>query len=79
MSQTSNAQLGWFTDTALDRRTVAEIQEKVIEKRGRNMVSQFFHAKDDKETIAGWNADLNRVLQVFTVCSVGFNWLAQYN
>ena len=60
----------------LDRRAVAEIQEKIIEKRGRNLVSRLFHAKDDKEAIGGWKLDLNRILHVFNVCSVVFTRLS---
>lgn len=30
-----------------------------------------FHAKNDKEMITAWNADLNRILQIFNVRSVG--------
>jgi hypothetical protein len=58
---------GWIlTGDVLDRRTVGEIQTKVIEQSGRNVVSRFFHAKDDKETIAGWKTELNRILRVFS-------------
>jgi len=53
--------------TALSIRTVAEIQEKVIEKGGRNLLSRLVNAKNDKEAMATWRADLNRVLQVFNV------------
>ena len=55
---------------------MTEIQEKIIEKRGRSVLSRVFHAKNDKEMIAGWNSDLNRFLQVFTVRSVGFTWVS---
>jgi len=48
---------------------VAEIQRKAIKHSKRNVVSQLFHAKNDKETIASWKAELNRILQVFNVCS----------
>ena len=54
--------------TALSIRTVAEIQEKVIEKGGRNLLSRLVNAKNDKEAMVTWKADLNRVLQVFNVC-----------
>jgi hypothetical protein len=54
----------------LDRRTVAEIQRKVIKRGGRHRVSRFIHAKNDKDTIAGWKSDLNRILVVFNVRSV---------
>ena len=60
-----------FTHSALDRRTVVEIQRKIIEKRDRNPLSQFAHAKNDKEIIAAWRLDLLRILQVFNVRSAG--------
>ena len=34
------------------------------------MVSRLLHAKNDKETIAGWKLELGRILQVFNVRSV---------
>ena len=33
-----------------------------------------FHAKNDKETIATWRLDLNRILHVFNVRSVSTAW-----
>ena len=53
----------------LDRRTVAAIQEKVLKRGGRGRVSRFFHSKDDKDAIAAWKSDLNRILHVFNVRS----------
>ena len=53
---------------ALDRRTVAEIQKKIIEKRGRRLLSRIANAKNDKEAIPIWKLDLNRVLHIFNVC-----------
>ena len=53
-----------------DRRTVAEIQGDVIKRSGRHGVSRFLHSRDDKDAIAGWKSDLNRILHVFNVCSV---------
>jgi len=64
----------WFrelTDDTLDRRTVAEIQRKVIKQSGNNRVSCLFHAKNDKEMITAWKLDLNRIIHVFNVCPVG--------
>lgn len=57
--------------TTLNRRTVAEIQRNVIEKSGRNLFSRIVYATDDKEVMAGWRSDLNRILHVFNVRSVG--------
>ena len=59
-----------FTDGALDRRTVAEIQRKVTKQSRRNAVSRLFHARNDKDMIAAWKLDLGRILQVFNVRSV---------
>ena len=55
---------------ALDRRTIAEIQDKIDEKGGRNIPSRLVHAGSDKDVIATWKSDLTRILQVFTVRSV---------
>ena len=52
---------------ALDRRTVAEIQRKVIKHSGRNAVSRLVHAANDKEKITGWKLVLDRILHVFNV------------
>ena len=72
MSYTSVARFGELTDDdILDRRTVAEIQRKIIKQSGNNPVSRLFHAKNDKETIATWRLDLDRIIHVFNVCSVG--------
>ena len=53
-----------------DRRAVAEIQKNIAKRGQRSGVSRMFHAKNDKETIATWRMDLNRILQVFNVRSV---------
>jgi len=60
-------QFRYLTDNALDHRTVAEIQRKIIERSARNAFSQLFHAKNDKETIATWRLDLNKILHIFNV------------
>ena len=52
-----------------DRRTVAEIQNKVIKRSGRSRASRFLHARIDKDAIAAWKSDLSRLLQVFNVGS----------
>ena len=71
MSSTDGPYSTRLTHSALDRRTVAEIQRKIIEKRERNPLSQLVHAKNDKEIIAAWRLDLIRILQVFNVRSAG--------
>ena len=54
---------------------MAEIQRQIIKQSGRNAATRLFHAKNDKETIAAWKSDLNRILQVFNVCSATSVWL----
>jgi hypothetical protein len=61
---------GQFTDNALDQRTVAEIQRKVIKRSRRNVVSRLLHSKNDKEVITTWKSDLNRILHIFNVGSI---------
>jgi len=76
VGQTDDAQFGWLThDDALDCRTVAEIQRKVIKRSGRNAVSRLVHAKNDTETIAAWKLELTRILHVFNVRLDIFAWL----
>jgi hypothetical protein len=72
VSWTSNVLVsGSFTyHHAPDCRTVAEIQNKVIKQSGRNAVSRLLHASNDKEMIAAWKSELNRILVIFNVCSV---------
>ncbi|KAF9793344.1 hypothetical protein BJ322DRAFT_1034115 [Thelephora terrestris] len=45
--------------------TVAEIQSEVDKLGERRAMSRLIHAKDDKDTIAAWKLDLNRILHVF--------------
>jgi len=61
---------GPSTYYCFNRRTVAEIQKRVIKRSKRNVVSRLFHAKNDKEAIAGWKSELNKILVIFNVCSV---------
>ena len=49
---------------------MADIQRKVIKKGKRNTISRLIHAKNDKEMIAAWKSDLNKILLVFNVRSV---------
>ena len=44
-----------------------------MEPEGRNPISRFFHAKRDKDTIAAWRADLDRILHVFEVRSTVYS------
>ena len=49
---------------------MAAIQRNVRELNKRNFLSRHFHAKNDKDAIAAWKSDLNRILHVFTVRSI---------
>jgi hypothetical protein len=66
----SNRLLIW---NALDCRTVADIQRRLVKCGKRNMFSGYFHRKKDKATIAAWKLDVERILQVFEVGS--FAWV----
>jgi hypothetical protein len=54
-----------------NRRTVAEIQGKVVKRGKRNQISRFLSSKNDKDAIAAWRQDLNRILHIFNVRSLG--------
>ena len=68
MGRTSYVQFGWLTNNATYRRTVPEIEKNVTKRSKRNPVSRLIHAKTDKDKIAAWRAELNRILQIFNVC-----------
>ena len=53
---------------SLPRRTVADIQRKAIKRGKRNAISRLLHAKNDKDAIAAWRLELDRILRVFNVC-----------
>ena len=61
-----------------ERRTVEEIQGKVVKRSRRNVVSRLVHAKYDKEKITAWKLDLNRILHVFNVCAVIHMWIISH-
>jgi hypothetical protein len=61
------ARFGLLTDDGCCGRTVSEIQRKIIKQNERNAVSRLFHAKSDKDAIAAWRRNLNRILHVFNV------------
>ncbi|KAF9790592.1 P-loop containing nucleoside triphosphate hydrolase protein [Thelephora terrestris] len=50
---------GLFTD-------VAEIQRDVVNQGQRNAASRFFHAMSDKDAIAAWGREIDRILHIFT-------------
>jgi hypothetical protein len=56
-----------LSHAVLNRRTVAAIRKGVIKKGKRNLLSRLANAKNDKETLASWRSDLNRILHVFNV------------
>ncbi|KAF9785522.1 hypothetical protein BJ322DRAFT_1194331 [Thelephora terrestris] len=45
--------------------TVGQIQRSVVELGERNFVSRIFLVNSDKETIAAWRSDLDRILLIF--------------
>ena len=49
---------------------MAQIQRSVVKLGKRNAISRLFYAKNDKDTIAAWHSDLDRILQVFKVRSM---------
>jgi len=53
--------------TKLSSRAADEIQRNIIERNKRNVISRRYHAKDDKEAIATWRLDFNRIRRVFDV------------
>ena len=67
VGSTRDAWLGPSTDDAFDHRTVAKIQEKAAKQSARRRVSRLLHSKNDKEKIAAWKLELDRILQVFNV------------
>ena len=75
MRLTSDAHCTRLANYVLERRTVAEIRRKIIEKGGRGLLSRLFRAKNDKEDIAAWKLDLNRILHAFNVRSLPFTRL----
>ena len=54
----------------LDGRTVEEIEKKVTEQSERHRFFRIILSRSDKDAIAGWKSDLNRILNVFNVRSV---------
>ena len=59
-----------------DVSAVGEIQRKIGKQSKRNAVSRHLHAKSDKERIATWRLDLDKILHVFNVRSVVSVWLS---
>jgi hypothetical protein len=59
-----------LTLNAPNRRTVADIQEKLVKWGKRNVVSRRLNVKKDKKAVAAWQLDLKNILQVLNVRSV---------
>ena len=49
-----------------------KIQKKIEQRGKRGLISQHFHAKNDKDEITIWRSDLDRILHVFNVRSIAF-------
>lgn len=48
------------------------MQRKIIKRGNRNPISRLLHSRNDKEPIAAWKSDLDKILRVFNVCSVRY-------
>ena len=72
MSCNGGARSEFFVDalTPTIRRTVAEIRRKIIKQGKQNRISPPVHSEEDKETMAALRSSLNRILDVFNVCSI---------
>ncbi|KAF9785563.1 hypothetical protein BJ322DRAFT_839464 [Thelephora terrestris] len=46
-------------------KAMAQIQRSVIELGKRNLFSRVLHATSDKDAVAGWKSELDRILQIF--------------
>ena len=84
MSWTGNVRAEQFIHQSVNHRTVARIQNRVVEKGKRNVVSRVFrsvfHSKSvDNDAIASWRQDLNRIRQIFTVRSINHIWQSLIN
>ena len=53
--------------TEFSIRTMDEIQRHIIGRGKRNVISRFYHTKDDMKAISTWKLDLNEILHVFSV------------
>ena len=64
-----NAHCSQLAYSAFNCRTVAQIQRSAVEPDKRNLISRIFNPKKDKDAIAAWRSELNRIVHVFEVCS----------
>ena len=53
---------------------MTEIQQRIVKQGERGAISRHFHAKNDKDKIAAWRLDLNRILQIFNVRPIASVW-----
>ena len=58
-----------YVITRLSSRAADEIQRNIIERNKRNVFSRRYHVKDDKEAIATWRLDFNRIRRIIDVRS----------
>ena len=54
---------------AFDCRTVAQIQRSAVEPDRRNFFSRILNQNKDKDAIAAWRSELDRIVHVFEVRS----------
>ena len=74
MGEAINIRFAQLVEQALGHRVVKKIASEIKSKtkrRGklRTFLRSLFHAKNEKEVIAGWTSDLNIILGVFNVGS----------
>ena len=48
---------------------MAQIQRSAVEPDKQNFISRIFNAKKDKETVAAWRSELDRIVHIFEVRS----------
>ena len=74
--------MSWTTGPYVDQpayqdfncRTVGEVQRKIIARGKRNPIFRALNAKNDKDAIAAWGRDLDRILNIFNVRSANSVW-----
>ena len=67
MSLTSSVYTEQHIYRGPDCRTVTEIQKKIVVQGKRNPFSRALYARKDKDAIAAWGQDLDRILNIFNV------------
>ena len=70
MGEVNGLRSGSLIGDELYCRMVADIQGRVMKQSRRGWASRFLHAGNDKEKIANWKAELNKIIHVFQVRSV---------